>query len=93
MSLPKIEVKIRRANTPGVTKAHADLRILLPNGEIHLIGFAIIEQPGQKAFVGFPQNRGRNKYFPVVHASGEIEEEITKSILRAYKKDDEWGDE
>src|SRR5258708_37157091 len=36
----------------------------------------------------FPQNRGRNKYFPVVQASGEIEEEIIKSILRAYKKDD-----
>lgn len=93
MSIPKIEVKIRPTNAPGVTRAHADLRILLPNGEIHLIGFAIIEQPGQKTFVGFPQNRGRNKYFPVVQASGEIEEEITKSILRAYKNDDKWEDE
>jgi DNA-binding cell septation regulator SpoVG len=93
MSLPKIEVKIRPTTNPGVTKAHADVRILLPNGEIHLIGFAIIKQPQQKAFVGFPQNRGRNKYFPVVQASGEIEEEITKSILRAYKADDVWEDE
>lgn len=93
MSLPKIEVEIRPADKLGVTKAHADVRILLPNGEIQLIGFAIIEQPGQKAFVGFPQNRGRNKYFPVVQASGEIEEEITKSILRAYKNGDKWLDE
>ena len=93
MSLPRMEVKIRPANTPGVTKAHADLRILLPNGEIDLIGFAIIEQPGKPAFVGFPQNRGRNKYFPVVQATGEIEEEIIKSILRAYKNGDKWLDE
>lgn len=93
MSLPKIEVSIRPTQNPGVTKAHADVRILLPNGEIHLIGFAIIKQPQQKAFVGFPQNRGRNKYFPVVQASGEIEEEITKSILRAYKADNVWEDE
>lgn len=93
MGLPKIEVNIRPANKPGLTKAHADLRILLPNGEIGLIGFAIIKQPGKKPFVGFPQNRGRNKYFPVVQASGEIEEEITKAILRAYKADDVWEDE
>ena len=94
MSLPKLEVEIRLTNKPGVTKAHADLRILLPNGELRLIGFAVIERPGKNAFVGFPQNRGRNKYFPIVQASGEIEEEITRTILRAYKNDDgDWGSE
>jgi len=89
MSLAKIEVTIRATNNPGVTKAHADVRLLLANGEIDLIGFAIIEQPGKKPFVGFPQNRGRNKYFPVVQASGEIEEEMTKAILRAFEKEEE----
>jgi DNA-binding cell septation regulator SpoVG len=93
MSLPRIEVSIRPTNTPGVTKAHADVTVILPSGEIHLIGFAIVKQPGKKAFVGFPQNRGRDKYFPVVKATGDIEEQITQSILRAYKKDDQWGDE
>jgi hypothetical protein len=93
MSIPKIEVRIRPTNKLGVTKAHADLRIVVPNGEIALIGFAVLQQPGKPAFVGFPQNRGRNKYFPVVQASGEIEEEIIKSILRAYKSDDKWEDE
>jgi DNA-binding cell septation regulator SpoVG len=88
MSLPKLEVKIRHTNKPGVTKAHADLRILLPNGELDVIGFAIIKQPGKKPFVGFPQNRGRNKYFPVVQANGDIEDEITDAILRAYKSED-----
>jgi hypothetical protein len=47
MSFLKMEVQIRPTNAPGVTKAHADLRILLPNGEIHVIGFAIIGQPGR----------------------------------------------
>jgi DNA-binding cell septation regulator SpoVG len=85
VSLPKIEVTIRKSEKPGITKAHADVRIYLPNGELELIGFAIVEQPGKKAFVGFPQNRGRNKYFPVVKANGEIEEEISKAILRSYR--------
>ncbi len=89
MSLPKIEVTIRAANNPGVIKAHADVRLLLPNGELDLIGFALIKQPGKKTFVGFPQNRGRNKYFPVVQATGEIEEEMTKAILRAFEKEEE----
>jgi len=86
MSLPKLEATIRKSDKLGVTKAHADLRIVLPNGEIELIGFAVIEQPGKKVFVGFPQNRGRNKYFPVVKATGDIEEEITSTILRAYRE-------
>ena len=85
MSLPKIEVEIRATTQPGPTKAHADVRLLFPNGEVSLIGFAIVRQPGQKAFVGFPQNRGRNKYFPVVQAKGDIQDEIVNAILRAYK--------
>lgn len=89
MSLPKIEVKIRTTSIPGVTKAHADVQVFLENGELDLIGFAVLKQPGKKPFVGFPQNRGRNKYFPVVQAKGEIEEEIVKKILRAYEKEEE----
>jgi hypothetical protein len=92
MSLPKMQVTIRPSKDLGATKAHADLRITLPSGEIELIGFAIIKQPGKEAFVGFPQNRGRNKYFPVVKASGDLEEEITKTILRAFKDEDEERD-
>ena len=88
MSMPRIEVEIRPTGQPGPTKAHADVRLLLPSGEIQLIGFAIVKQPGKKTFVGFPQNRGRNKYFPVVEAKGDIQEEIVKAILRAYKGED-----
>jgi hypothetical protein len=89
MSLPKIEVEIRPTGQPGPTKAHADVRLLLPNGEIQLIGFAIVKQPDKKTFVGFPQNRGRNKYFPVVEAKGDIQEEIVKAVLCAYKGEDD----
>jgi hypothetical protein len=88
MSIPKIEVEIRPASQLGATKAHADVRLIVSNGEILLIGFAIVKQDGKKAFVGFPQNRGRNKYFPVVQAKGDIQEEIIKAILRAYKDED-----
>jgi len=85
MSLPKIEVEIRPTDRTGVTKGHADVKLLLTNGEILLIGFAIIEKPGHKPFIGFPANRGRDKFFPVVEAKGELREAITKAILRAYR--------
>lgn len=88
MSIPKIEVEVRPTSQLGATKAHADVRLIVPNGEVLLIGFAIVKQAGKKAFVGFPQNRGRNKYFPVVQAKGDIQEEIIKAILRAYKDED-----
>ena len=93
MSIPKIEVEIRPSGQPGPTKAHADVRLLFSSGGASLIGFAIVKQPGKKTFVGFPQNRGRNKYFPVVGAKGDIQQEIVKAILRAYKKDDQCADD
>ena len=89
MSDPQFKVALRKPGKPGSTKAYADVQLIFPNGEIDLIGFAIINQSGQKPFVGFPQNRGRNKYFPVVEAKGEIREEIVRAILRAYHNQEE----
>lgn len=86
MSLPRIEVKIRTANRPGVTKAHADVRLLFPNGDLDLIGFAVIKENGKPPWVGFPQNAGRSKFFPVVEASGEIRKGIVQEILNAYEE-------
>jgi DNA-binding cell septation regulator SpoVG len=82
----QFEVHIRRSERPGQVKAYADIRLFLPNGEIELIGFAIIEQSGKSPFVAFPQNRGRNKYFPVVEAKGRIREELAKAILNAHRE-------
>ncbi len=82
----KIVVRIRPSERPGAVKAYADIRLLLPDGELEMIGFAIVEQPGKKPFVGFPQNRGRNKYFPVVEAKGKFREELVKAILHAHSE-------
>lgn len=79
------EVEIRISVRPGPTKAHADVRILLPDGELEIIGFAIIQQHGKPLFVGFPQNKGRDRYFPVVEAKGKTRERIVEAILRSYR--------
>lgn len=82
----EIKVGIRRSERPGAVKAYADVRLILPDGEIELIGFAIIEQSDKPPFVGFPQIRGRNKYFAVVEAKGDVREKLIKAILRAYRE-------
>lgn len=80
-----LSVEIRRAENPGSVKAYADVRVSFPDGELQLIGFAIIQHPGKGLFVAFPQNRGRNRYFPVVAANGDFHNEIVTQVLRAYK--------
>lgn len=80
-----IAVDIRTAENPGSVKAYADVRMTFSDGELQLIGFAIIEHPGKDLYVAFPQNRGRNRYFPVVAANGDLHNEIISEILRAYK--------
>lgn len=90
MSRPQIKVEIRPAGKPGSTKAYADVSLILPDGEVVLIGFAIIKQSDKAPWIGFPQNHGQNKYFPVVEAKGRIRETICKEILGAYHK---WEEE
>lgn len=75
----KFDVRIRPSDRPGPVKAYADLTFLFEDGELEIMGFPIIQQPGQKHFVGFPQIKGRNKYFPVVEAKRETRERIVKS--------------
>ena len=89
MSLPRIEVDIRTTDKSGQTKAHADVRLSFPNGEISLIGFAVIVQGSKSPWVGFPQNAGKSKYFPVVEASGKIRKALVKAILDAYHDSEE----
>lgn len=89
MSLPRIEVSVRPTDKSGQTKAHADVRLILPNGELSLIGFAVIVQGSKSPWVGFPHNAGRSKYFPVVEASGKIRDAIVKAILDAYHDSEE----
>ena len=84
MSEPQIEVEIRPSAKPGPTKAYADVRLIFPDGELRLIGFGVIKQPGKSSWVGFPENHGQSQYFPVVEAKGRIRESVIKAILNAY---------
>jgi DNA-binding cell septation regulator SpoVG len=92
MKEPQITVQIRRSGKPGSTKAYADVLLHFPDGEIRLIGFGIVKQPGKSPWVGFPENHGQNKYFPVVEAKGRIRDGIVKAVLAAYSESEsEWG--
>jgi hypothetical protein len=83
---PQIEIEIRPSGKPGATKAYADVRLNFRDGELRIIGFGIIKQPGKAPWIGFPENHGQNKYFPIVTAKGRIRDAIIKAILRAYEK-------
>jgi DNA-binding cell septation regulator SpoVG len=86
MKEPQIAVEIRQSAKAGATKAYADVRLDFPDGEIRLIGFGIVKQPGKSPWVGFPENHGQNQYFPVVEAKGRIRDAIIKAILTAYNE-------
>jgi DNA-binding cell septation regulator SpoVG len=91
MSDPQIKVEIRPPGKRGAIKAYADVSLLFPDGEVDLIGFAIIKHSGKSLWVGWPQNHGQNKYFPVVEAKGRIRDEINKAILRAHRESQWWS--
>jgi DNA-binding cell septation regulator SpoVG len=80
----EIAIEIRMAENPGPVKAYADVTLSFSDGELQLIGFAVIVHPGKDLYVAFPQNRGRTRFFPVVAADGDLRNEIIKEILRAY---------
>jgi DNA-binding cell septation regulator SpoVG len=86
MNEPQITVDIRKSAKAGATKAFADVRLDFPDGEIRLIGFGIVKQPGKSPWVGFPENRGQSQYFKVIDAKGRIRDAIIKAILTAYNK-------
>jgi len=89
MKEPQIRVQIRKPGKTGSIKAYADVSLSFPDGNLDLIGFAVIEQPGKSRWVAFPSNHGVNRYFPVVDAKGRIRDQIIKSVLGEYEKWDE----
>jgi len=82
-----IKVEIRWATKPGNVKAYADISLNLPEGNLVLHGFSIIDQPGRDPWVGFPAKAGNTpgKFFPVVEADGSLKQEIFKAVLEAYR--------
>jgi DNA-binding cell septation regulator SpoVG len=81
-----LKVEIRSATKSGPVKAYADVRIEVPNGELTICGFSIIQKDGKPCFVGFPSKPGniQGKYFPIFEAEGQIREAICKAVLEAY---------
>lgn len=89
MKEPQITVEIRKPGKSGSIKAYADVSLSFPDGQLDLIGFAVIGQPGKSPWVGFPSNHGQNKYFPVVDAKGRLRDQIINGVLGAFDKWDE----
>jgi len=81
----KIKVEIRFLENPGSVRAYADVTLIFTDGELQLIGCAIVAQPGKGPFVAYPANRGNRRYFPVVAAKGDLHKEIINEIMRAYE--------
>lgn len=88
MLIPRreIAVEIRFAENPGAVKAYADVQLSFPDGELHIIGCAIVAQPGKDPFVAYPAIRGSKRYFPVIAVKGDLHGELVKEILHAYDK-------
>jgi DNA-binding cell septation regulator SpoVG len=82
----KIKVEIRFLENPGSVRAYADVTLTFADGELQLIGCAIVAHPGKSPFVAYPANRGNTRYFPVVTVKGDLHKEIVAEILRTYKK-------
>lgn len=82
-----VEVEIRWTTKPGNVKAHADINLELPEGNLLIHGLSVIEQPGKAPWVGFPANRGNTpgKYWPIVEADGSLKNEIVRAVLEAYR--------
>ena len=88
MSSNGLRIEIRPTAKLGPVKAYADVRMELPDGEITIFGFSIIQKDGKPCFVGFPSKPGtiQGKYFPSFEAEGRIREIICKAVLEAYRQ-------
>lgn len=85
----KISVEIRFVENPSSVQAYADVTLTFPDGELQVIGCAIVAQPGKSPFVAYPANRGNRRYFPVVAVKGDLHKEIIDEIMRSYEAEKE----
>lgn len=77
-------VNIRPLEGKGNLKAFAEIQL----GETMIIsGCRIIQQPGQRAYVAFPQNESGGKYYPVVTAVDKrFKEAVEQKVLAAWEE-------
>lgn len=77
---------MERFTDKGSLKAIASVKI---GKSLRIMGFRVIEQPNQKAWVSPPQNtwrdkEGKTKYSPVVELSGELKNAVDEAVLHAW---------
>lgn len=81
--LDRIQVLSIRPIDKGNLKAFAEIQL----GETLIIsGCRIIQQPGQRAYVAFPQNEANGKYYAVVTAVDKrFKEAVEQKILAEWE--------
>lgn len=79
----RIQVLNIRPINKGNLKAFAEIQL----GETLIIsGCRIIQQPGQRAYVAFPQNEANGKFYPVVTAVDKrFKEALEQKVLAAWE--------
>jgi len=87
LEIKQITVELRSASKIGAVKAYADVTLQTESGELILVGFSVIEKNGKPPWIGSPQRAGKipGKYFPIVIATDEVQEQIVAQILEAYQ--------
>lgn len=82
--LDRVTVLAIRPIDKGNLKAFAEIQL----GETMIIsGCRIIQKPGQRAYVAFPQNESNGKFYPVVTAVDKrFKEAVEEKVLRAWRE-------
>lgn len=81
--LDRVTVVSIRPIDKGNLRAFAEIQL----GETMIIsGCRIIQQPGQRAYVAFPQNESNGKFYPVVSAVDKrFKEAVEQKVLAAWE--------
>jgi DNA-binding cell septation regulator SpoVG len=76
-------VGVRSLEGKGNLKAFAEIQL----GETMIIsGCRIIQQPGQRAYVAFPQNEANGKFYPIVTAVDKrFKEAVEQKVLAVWE--------
>ena len=68
-------------------RAYADVRLETDIGELTIYGFCIFEKEGGGRWVNFPhrhRNHGRDQWYPMAEATGNLRQLIIAAIIDAY---------
>jgi DNA-binding cell septation regulator SpoVG len=80
---------MQRFTDKGNLKAFADVKI---GKSLKIMGFRIVQQPNQAAWVSPPQRtwqdkEGKQRYSPIVELSGDLKAEVDEAVLAEWAKE------